>query len=93
MLTLVAVLAAVAVFASAAFAGNSSSANTTYSSRGTNVQQTVSKPKAPTGQGTTSSGGTLPFTGLDLAFIAGGGLLLVGMGVSLRRLTRKHPTA
>ena len=33
--------------------------------------------------------GTLPFTGLDLSFLAGAGLVLVAMGFSLHRITRK----
>lgn len=33
--------------------------------------------------------GQLPFTGLDLAFIVGAGLLLVVVGVTLRRLNRR----
>jgi hypothetical protein len=32
--------------------------------------------------------GTLPFTGLDAALIAFGGLLLVGLGLTVRRLAR-----
>ena len=36
---------------------------------------------------------TLPFTGLDLGFVAGAGVVLLGMGFSLRRVTRKQPTA
>ena len=38
---------------------------------------------------TTVSSSTLPFTGLDLGFLAGAGLVLVVMGASLRRITRK----
>jgi hypothetical protein len=33
-------------------------------------------------------GGTLPFTGLDLALLAGAGALLLGLGVAMRRMTR-----
>jgi hypothetical protein len=94
MLILAVVLAA--MFASSALAGGNSSATATYEKRGTKVQKVVNKPKKapkPTGHATVTSGGTLPFTGLDLAFIAGGGVLLVGMGVSLRRITRKPPAA
>ena len=36
---------------------------------------------------------TLPFTGLDLSFLAGAGAVLVAMGFSLRRLTRKSDIA
>ena len=32
--------------------------------------------------------GNLPFTGLDLGLIAGSGILLLGAGVGMRRLTR-----
>lgn len=34
--------------------------------------------------------GALPFTGLDLALIVGGGLLLVLAGVSLRRVASRR---
>ena len=40
--------------------------------------------------GQPSAGSTLPFTGVDLAAIAGVGLLLAGLGVGLRRLTNVH---
>jgi hypothetical protein len=33
-------------------------------------------------------GGSLPFTGLDLALLACAGVLLVGAGICLQRLTR-----
>jgi hypothetical protein len=33
------------------------------------------------------SGATLPFTGLDLMLLAGGGAILIGAGVIVRRLT------
>lgn len=34
------------------------------------------------------SGGSLPFTGLDLALLVGGGVLLLSVGFVLRRVTR-----
>jgi len=37
-----------------------------------------------------SSEGSLPFTGLDLGLLAVGGLVLVGVGVTLRRVARAH---
>jgi hypothetical protein len=41
------------------------------------------------GGGVSASGsGGLPFTGLDLAFLVGGGLLLIALGVGLRRFGR-----
>jgi hypothetical protein len=36
-------------------------------------------------------GGVLAFTGLDLALIAGGGLLLLAGGVALSRVVARHP--
>lgn len=38
--------------------------------------------------GDDGEGNSLPFTGLDLALIAGSGLLLVGAGVGMRVMTR-----
>lgn len=38
----------------------------------------------------TSGTGTLPFTGLNLAVVAGLGLLLIVSGVLLHRTTRRH---
>lgn len=34
------------------------------------------------------SGGALPFTGLDLALLIGGGIVLVAVGVLIRRFSR-----
>jgi hypothetical protein len=39
-------------------------------------------------QAEVDGGGALPFTGLDVGLLIGGGLLLVGVGASLRRLSR-----
>jgi hypothetical protein len=39
---------------------------------------------------TVKSGGTLPFTGFDLAFALAAGALAVGGGVGLRKLGRKQ---
>jgi hypothetical protein len=36
-----------------------------------------------------SSGGTLPFTGLDVGYIAAAGIVLLGMGFLLRRVTHR----
>jgi hypothetical protein len=38
-------------------------------------------------------GGNLPFTGLDVALLVGGGALLLLMGLGMRRLTRAPETA
>ncbi len=42
-----------------------------------------------TGSSTTSSAGTLPFTGLDVVLLAAGGGTLVGAGFVVRRLSRR----
>ena len=51
------------------------------------VDEESSAPVAVTGSGG-GGGGSLPFTGLDVALIAGAGVLLVGAGVAMQRLTR-----
>jgi hypothetical protein len=38
---------------------------------------------------TTSSAGTLPFTGLDVALLVAGGVTLLGAGFVIRRLSRR----
>jgi len=81
-----------AVFAASAFAGGNSSAKSAYGNKGTKVQAVVGK-HAVLGAQKTVKGTTLPFTGQDLGFVAGAGVLLVGMGFGVRRLTRKQPPA
>lgn len=49
------------------------------------VQSSLDKP----GTSQTGTLGTLPFTGLDLAFAGGAGILLVGLGFGLRQAARK----
>ena len=97
-IALLAVVVAAAFASSALAAGNSPTA-TTYNTKGETIQKTVSKPgskvKTAPKSSTRVRTGTLPFTGLDLGFIVAGGLVLVGTGVSLRRITRRTnpPTA
>ena len=46
----------------------------------------------PTRNATTStSGSTLPFTGLDLGLVLVGGVVLLGGGLVLKRFTRRAP--
>jgi hypothetical protein len=47
--------------------------------------QGVAQADITTGHG----GGTLPFTGLDIVLVLAGGLLLVGLGVTMARLARR----
>lgn len=47
-----------------------------------------SAPVATASAPVSASGATLPFTGLDVGLIAGAALLLMGLGLALRRSTR-----
>jgi hypothetical protein len=101
ILALVTVLAA--VLAASAIAGGNLSSQTVYANAGTKVQAAVATkhtagPSATASTATAStpaasSAGTLPFTGLDLSFIVGAGVVLVLLGWGLRHVTRKHPAA
>jgi hypothetical protein len=82
-------LVAAATFAASAFAGSNGTLCKVYCKKGTSVQKQTGK-GTPTG-GDASTGGTLPFTGLDLGFIALAGVVLVFAGLGLHRLTRKPP--
>jgi hypothetical protein len=48
---------------------------------------------AATSESDSSSGGSLPFTGLDVGLIALAGVALVGMGLLVRRSTRRDEGA
>jgi hypothetical protein len=63
-------------WAATAFAGSSSVSG--YGGQAGGVEQEVE-----------SVGGALPFTGLDLGLLIGGGLLLLAVGAGLRRLGRE----
>jgi hypothetical protein len=104
--TLIVVIAVVltAVFASTALAAGNSSSKFAYGSKGAKVQAVLAakttvkaKPKAKAKAApkvvkvAAVKSATLPFTGLDLGFIAGAGIVLVGMGLSLRKVARKQP--
>ena len=57
----------------------------------------VSQTQVADGPGTTNSstrstsGSTLPFTGLDLGVVLAGGVVLLGSGLALKRFTRRLP--
>jgi hypothetical protein len=60
-----------------------------YSGTGGQVQTQVQDTgSATSGSGSDSGSGSLPFTGLDVALLAGAGLLLAGAGFAMRRVTR-----
>jgi hypothetical protein len=84
LLTSLALLIPGAAIASA----NSTTAN--YSHHGAVKHVTASRTPvtAPTGTNTqTTAAGSLPFTGLDLGALAMGGVLLLGAGAALRRVS------
>jgi hypothetical protein len=91
-----------AVFASSALGAGNSSAKAAYGKKGTSVQAVLSAkttkaapkkvvPKKVVVKHVVAKTATLPFTGLDLGLVAGAGVVLLGMGFSLRRVTRKSP--
>jgi hypothetical protein len=45
---------------------------------------------APSSTTSPSSSSALPFTGLDLRWVLGGGLLLIGAGISIRVIQRRE---
>lgn len=83
ILVVVAVVAAALALAAAALAGSSV---VTGHNSAPPAAGTLGQAAAPSGKVTS---GTLPFTGLDLAGIAGAGVLLVGAGLILRRTARR----
>ena len=93
--SLLAVVVAALVLASSAMAAPSVE---TYGGKGGQTQgqlganANANDPTHPTGSGQAASasndgGGSLPFTGLDLALMLGGGLVLVAVGASMAKLT------
>jgi hypothetical protein len=96
MKTLIAMLAALAVLSFATVANAQPSVDG-YADEGGQIQTQVDTSGG--GGGTpptataTDTGGSLPFTGLDVALLVGAGGLLVGAGLGMRRLTRapEHP--
>jgi hypothetical protein len=62
------------------------------STSGSGYLGTAGETQAGVGSGNlgAASQGTLPFTGLDLALLVAGGLALLMVGASVRRLTRSR---
>ncbi|MFZ0342014.1 MAG: hypothetical protein WAL31_06735 [Gaiellaceae bacterium] len=85
-------LAAASVFAASALAGNGTMCKV-YCKKGTSVVKQVNVKQVDSAQvdAATASGGQLPFTGLDLGFVALAGVLLIVAGFGLQRATRKSP--
>ena len=67
-----------------------SAVSDTYAGKGGGIVGTVDSgngPSAPT-QVVSTSDNSLPFTGLDIGLLALGGVMLVGVGMGLRRFAR-----
>jgi hypothetical protein len=80
----------VATLALAASAFSQSSSVDTYAGGGGEFQSQVNDPVDPGDPSATAdTSSALPFTGLDLGLAAGGGLLLLGVGAGMARLSRE----
>ena len=64
------------------------SAGSGYGGAGGNVQNDVQQGALNASSGTESSGGSLPFTGLDLTLLVVGGMTLLVVGAGLRRAAK-----
>jgi hypothetical protein len=80
-------IVAALVSVSVALASGASSSKSAYSNPGGVVVQKVAGHEQTT-KHVTHVTGTLPFTGVNLALFVGVGLLLVVLGVALRRMSR-----
>lgn len=82
------VSALMVVLALAPAASAQSSSVDTYGGNGGAVAGVSSGGGPGSGTGSSSSG-SLPFTGLDVGLIAGGGLVLLLMGIGMARITAR----
>jgi|Tabmets5t2r1_1033131.scaffolds.fasta_scaffold26946_1 hypothetical protein len=96
MRTIISVVVALALVLALATTAYGQSSIEGYNDQGGQIQSTVGQ-GGPGGGGeggdttpvsTSDEGGSLPFTGLDLALLAAAGGLLVAAGFGMRRLTR-----
>ena len=86
MMLVVAVTALLVVFALAAGASGAKKPSA-YRGTGPSIQGQVQA--GVRGNNAVKTVGALPFTGLDLAFVVGGGLVLLLAGGTLRRVSRR----
>lgn len=82
----------IALFSGASVA-MADSASDAYGGHERGIVSVVTLPAQATANGPSSShtvgvSGSLPFTGLNLALVAGAGIALLGAGVGVRRLSR-----
>ena len=87
-ITLVALVVSLAIVPAALAASSTSEG---YRDTAGNVQQQVAPAEAHSTRSVDD--GTLPFTGMEIAFIGIAGFALVGLGLGLRLLSRRQPTA
>ena len=73
-----------------ALGGDNGATKSVYGGEGQPTQGDLGPPPvtASGGAPTPGSGGTLPFTGLDLGLVTLAGIVLIGTGLSLRRMSR-----
>jgi hypothetical protein len=86
-------LPAMLVFALAAAPAHASSSASGYNGKGDVIDQTINSTTPAAANVTAaqpSSGSSLPFTGFDVSLLALGGVLLVGIGFTMRRLARPN---
>ena len=95
MKTLAVLAIMAASFPVSALAAGNSPSRSVYRPHAAQVQGVLgsNRQTATTGTATPATGANLPFTGLDLAVLAAAGVILVGVGYSLRHLTHKSPAA
>lgn len=77
---------ALALLPAAAFAQSSQSGYSNVA--GVSAGGNNGSGNVPTAVKTTSNSGSLPFTGLELGLVAGGGVVLLAAGFTLRRVAR-----
>jgi hypothetical protein len=95
MKTIISIVVALALFLALATTAYGQSSIDGYNDQGGQIQSTVGQGGGGGGEGdgttpvsTSDDGGSLPFTGLDLALLAAAGGLLAAAGLGMRRLTR-----
>lgn len=88
-LALLMVVVAFALLAAVPAAFAQSAVGDAYGGEGGGVLGAVGGNGSPPAQVVNTSGGSLPFTGLDIGLLALGGCALVGVGVGLRRFARQ----
>ena len=91
-LTLLLALCATMALAGPAWGQNTQSGDDGYRNAGENLAGALQGGGDDDGTAADTSGGSLPFTGMDIALIFGVGGVLMAVGLGTRRLTR-HPDA